>query len=106
MTGLAGKLKIARSNVYEWRKRYPEFDEACTVGQAAAAYWWEQRLIAMAKSGIGNAAATIFGVKNRAPEDWRDRSEIDHSGTQTVITKVQYEVVDPVKQPPVESAKP
>lgn len=78
MTGLAGKLKIGRNTIYEWRKRYPEFDEACTVGMAAAAYWWEQRLVDLAQTNKGNAAAVIFGLKNRASDDWRDR--VEHTG--------------------------
>lgn len=92
ISGLAGKLGVSRMTVFNWRDAHPEFDAACQIGIQGAVYWWEQRAheAAMGKTK-GNPAVIIFGLRNRAAEDWRDRVEhtgadggpIDHSITVT-----------------------
>lgn len=97
MTGLAGRLGVARSTAYKWREDYPEFDEACTRGQAAAVYWWERCAHDLARGGKGNPAMVIFGLKNRAPDDWRDRVEHTGAGGGAIetVTRIEYAVVRP-----------
>jgi hypothetical protein len=50
--------------------------------KAKRALWWEQRAIHVAQySGpSGRATMVIFGLKNLAPEDYRDKSELEHKG--------------------------
>jgi len=100
MTGLAGRLSVARSTVYKWREDYPEFDEACIRGLAAAVYWWEQRAHESARGGKGNPATIIFGLKNRAADDWRDRVEHTGAGGGAIetVTRIEYAVVRPKGQ--------
>lgn len=80
ITGLAGRIGVARATIYNWRDSFPDFNRACTEGQAAAVYWWEQRARESAMGGKGNPATIIFGLKNRAADDWRDR--IEHTGAE------------------------
>lgn len=80
-TALAGRLGVARQTIYNWMDEHPEFMDAVKAGQAAGAMWWEERLRATATTGEGNATSAIFGLKNRAPDDWRDRKDVDHTSS-------------------------
>ncbi len=91
ISAFAAKIGVARSTINEWAEHHPEFSEALKAGKAACAAWWEERLREIAKAGGGPGAATavIFGLKNMAAEDWRDRQEVEHSGSVDVTTKEQ-----------------
>jgi hypothetical protein len=78
-TALAGHLGVSRQTLYNWMDQHPEFFDAIKEGSAASAVWWEECLRAAALSGQGNATAAIFGLKNRASDDWRDRKDVDLS---------------------------
>lgn len=80
-TALAGHLGVARSTVYLWMDQHPEFSDAVKEGMAASAIWWENCLRNNAAKGEGNATAAIFGLKNRAADDWRDKRDIDHTSS-------------------------
>jgi len=96
MVGLAGHLGVCRYTLYEWRKKFPEFDEAVSIGQAGAALWWEERLRALAMDkDAGNSASVIFGLKNRASDDWRDRTEVTGPEGGPVEMVVRREIVRP-----------
>lgn len=81
ITGFAGEIGVARSTIFDWMKAHPEFKAACEVAAAKAVWFWENQLI-VASSGEfkGNVAAIIFGLKNRAHEDWRDVQKLEHTG--------------------------
>jgi len=89
MAGLAGRLGIARSTAFEWRKSFPEFDDACIVGMAGAVYWWEQRAMESAMRNKGNPATIIFGLKNRAADDWRDRMEHTGADGGAIVSRIE-----------------
>ena len=80
VTAFAGSIRVSRSTVFNWADTNPEFLDALKVGQARATQFWEAILANVATSGKGNATAAIFGLKNRAPEDWRDRMVNEHTG--------------------------
>ena len=63
---------------------HPEFSEAVRIGKAKCAAWWERTGRDLAGNGGGNATLVIFGLKNMAGEDWREKQEIE----QTVNMKV------------------
>lgn len=79
VAGVAGKIGVARSTVYLWIDTHPEFSDAVKAGQAAAALWWENKLIEVAGGGDGNVTACIFGLKNRADREWREKSTVAHA---------------------------
>lgn len=80
-TALAGHLGVSRQTLYDWMDAHPDFLDAVKEGQAASAIWWENCLRDNAAKGEGNATSAIFGLKNRAPQDWRDKREHDHTSS-------------------------
>lgn len=85
LTAFAGQIGVSRQTIYNWAERHPEFLDAVKRGEAASQLWWERRNREFAKDGEGNATAIIFGLKNRAAEDWRDKHEVDHNMKLTVV---------------------
>lgn len=73
VTAFAGEIGVARSTVFKWAEEHQEFSDALKVGQAKATKFWEGILAKVASEGGGNATAAIFGLKNRAPDDWSDK---------------------------------
>jgi hypothetical protein len=65
---------------------HQEFSDAVKEGMAASAIWWEDCLRANAMTGNGNATSAIFGLKNRATDDWRDRRETDLTSSDGSMT--------------------
>ena len=37
----AAKIEVSDSRIREWKKRYPEFREACNIAQKGSLDWWE-----------------------------------------------------------------
>lgn len=92
MTALAGEIGVARSTVYEWVEHHQDFSDAIKIGQAKAVLWWEKANRNLAITGEGNATACIFGLKNRAADEWRDKIETQHSG-ELAISKLETVIV-------------
>lgn len=80
VAALAGHIGVARSTIYKWIEEHAEFSDAVKVGQAGAVLWWEKANRTLATTGDGNATACVFGLKNRASDEWRDKTETEHSG--------------------------
>lgn len=78
----AASIGVARSTINQWAEDNTEFSEALKAAKAKCAAWWETRLrsIAQKGGGPGQATAVIFGLKNMASEDWRDKQDHEHSG--------------------------
>lgn len=93
IAAFAGKIGVTRSTVYEWIDQHPEFSDAIKIGQAKAVLWWEKVNRSFALTGEGNATAIVFGLKNRAADEWRDKVETEHSGSLTV-EKIERSFVD------------
>ena len=88
IASFAAEIGVARSTINQWAEDYPEFSEALKVGKAKCAAWWEKRLrnIALEGGGPGAATAVIFGLKNMASDDWRDKQEHDHISSDGSMT--------------------
>lgn len=100
---IAQALGISLSTLYRWRAEIPAFREAVQRGKAVADDAVEAALFRRA-TGYSNDAvkvfqsegqplivpyvehyapdttAAIFWLKNRRPERWRDKTEVEHSG--------------------------
>jgi hypothetical protein len=94
VAAFAGHIGVAYSTVQLWEKEHPEFSVAVKEARAAATLWWENRGRSIALGEDGNPTLVIFGLKNRAPEEWRDKTETEHSGAVTV-TKIELVGVRP-----------
>jgi DNA-binding XRE family transcriptional regulator len=80
VTAFAGEIGVSRATIFNWANENPEFLDALKTGQALATKFWEQILVDVAKEAKGNATAAIFGLKNRASEDWSDKVVNEHTG--------------------------
>ena len=85
LTSFAGVIGVDPRTVTRWASETddqtkPDFCHAVKVGRAKAVHWWEERARTIADGGDGNATMVIFGLKNRAKEDWADISKTEHSG--------------------------
>lgn len=93
--------------LYRWKNESPKFCQALKAGKAAADERVERSLFARAlgyehdevdirmfegriiqtpirKIYPPDTTAAIFWLKNRKPDQWRDKQEIDHSGSVNV----------------------
>lgn len=100
LTALAGKIGISKVTIYNWYEKFPEFMNAVKEGQAAAVLWWEDRARDLAITGQGNATAVVFGLKNRAADEWRDMKTTELTGPnggpiETNVKRIERVVIDP-----------
>lgn len=102
---IADFLGIAVSTLYEWKHLHPEFSEALKTGKEAAdervtrslyhravGYTFDAVKIFMPAGATDpvyapyrehvppDATSMIFWLKNRQPDQWRDKSEHEHTG--------------------------
>ena len=97
---IAQNIGIAASTLYEWKKQYPEISEALKKGKEVVDRQVENALLKRAlgyeydeittgygkeikrvtKQVVPDVTAQIFWLKNRKPDQWRDKQQIEHSG--------------------------
>lgn len=100
---IAEFYEVSEQTVNTWKKKYPEFLESLKAGKAVAdaevanslyhravGYACEDTHISIFKGVITktpvikqyppDTAAAFIWLKNRQPEIWRDRQEIEHKG--------------------------
>jgi len=97
---IAKEFKIVKNTIYAWRRKYPDFDLAMAEGKRAPDERVERSLYQRAvgyscpedkimqyegkpiivhtiKHYPPEVVAQIFWLKNRQPDKWRDKHEID-----------------------------
>lgn len=77
-TEIAVACGASRKTLDYWREKHPEFDEAMEQAEMHAQVWWEKtgRDLVTGVIEKGSASAFIFQMKNRFPNDYRDRHEV------------------------------
>ena len=111
---IAHNMGISPSTLYEWKKKYPEISEALKKGKEvvdrevenallkrALGYEYEEvkqiiekdengkdrkRVEKITKHVPPDTGAQIFWLKNRKPNEWRDKRDVSVDGT--IDTKV------------------
>ena len=106
---ISHNIGIHPSTLYEWQKKYPEIAESLKRGKEvidrqvenallkrALGYEYEEVKMVVERDENGNekkkqekvirkvvpdTTAQIFWLKNRKPAEWRDRHNIEHSGS-------------------------
>lgn len=78
LTALAGEFDVSRDTVYEWQQQHEEFSDAIKRGRAKGARFWENKLRSAESSP--QVTSSIFALKNRAADDWRDKVDHEMSG--------------------------
>lgn len=100
---LAERMNITPSTLYEWKKRYSEISESLKKGKEvvdiqvenallkrALGYSYEEvkieettdgeKVTTTTKEVIPDTTAQIFWLKNRRPDRWRDKQDMELSG--------------------------
>lgn len=77
LTSFAAEIDVARSTINEWIDANPDFSEAVKRAKAKCAAWWERVGRSGAQGGDVNPTLVIFGLKNMAADDWREKQELD-----------------------------
>lgn len=100
---LAERMNITPSTLYEWKKRYSEISETLKKGKEivdiqvenallkrALGYSYEEvkieettdgeKVTTTTKEVIPDTTAQIFWLKNRRPDRWRDKQDMELSG--------------------------
>lgn len=75
---IAQNIGISEKVFYEWQNKHTQFREALKKAKEVADYEVENALY---KSALeGNTTAQIFWLKNRMPDKWRDKQDLEVSG--------------------------
>ena len=93
LTSFAAEIDVCRATITEWASVHPEFSAAVKRAKAKCAAWWERLGREGAQGAPANPALVIFGLKNMAPDEWRDRKELDHSSSDGTMTPARIEIV-------------
>lgn len=78
------RLGVAVSSFNLYKNQYKELSEALKESREIADFKVEESLYKQALEG--NTTAMIFWLKNRRYKEWKDKQDIEHSGT------IAYEV--------------
>lgn len=92
LTAFAGDIGVARSTINEWIDNHPEFSESVRVAKAKRTLALERGMLA-AENGPA-VTARMFALKNADPEEWREKSQVEHSGA-LKVEKVTRTIFDP-----------
>lgn len=99
---MADFFEVAESTLYLWKKEHPEFSEALKKGKMQAdaviaqklyhrakgyehdedqifVYKGDPVIVPTTKHYPPDTTAAIFWLKNRQPDKWRDKQEIDQN---------------------------
>lgn len=78
LTSFAASIDVCRDTITEWTDKHPEFSLAVKRAKAKCAAWWElnARMGATGASKDVNPTLCIFGLKNMAADDWREKTLI------------------------------
>src|SRR5690606_22946308 len=106
---IAHNIGINVATIYEWKKRFPEIDNALKKGKEvvdiqvenallkrALGYEYEETKVIVETDGrkrverikkhvLPDVTAQIFWLKNRRPDKWRDKKEIESPQVSRVI---------------------
>jgi hypothetical protein len=96
VTSFAASIGVCRDTISEWMSVHDEFSAAVKRGKAVCAAWWERTARSGATGGLANPTLCIFGLKNMAPDEWREKQEIEHSGDVAhTVTRIELVGVAP-----------
>ena len=110
---LAKFFKVNTATIYRWRNSIPEFCKAVTCGKAmadarveralynrAVGYSFESEKVFQNRGKVVRAAtvehvppdpaAAMNWLKNRKPENWRDKQEHEHRGQITLTPTINF----------------
>jgi transposase len=78
LTAAAAELGFVKQTIYNWADKYPEIMDAIKLGQGKRTNFLERRLLSAESGPV--VTSSIFALKNSAPDEWRDKQELEHTG--------------------------
>lgn len=95
LAAAAAECGVHRQRVYEWERVHPDFGELVALARVKRQAFLERRILKADTGPI--VTSSIFALKNAAPDDWRDKQEIDHRSTDGSMTpkEPRYVLVAP-----------
>jgi hypothetical protein len=75
---LADSIGVDVSTIYRWKTKHPEFRNAIKDPKKLADHRVERTLYA--KALAGDVTSMIFWLKNRKPDEWREKIQQEHTG--------------------------
>lgn len=91
LAAAAADCNVHRQRIYDWANKHPNFADTINLARAKRQLFLERRLLSAEIGPI--VTSSIFALKNAAPDDWRDKQEVEHSGT--VVTANPFETLEP-----------
>jgi hypothetical protein len=79
LTAAAAELNVHRDTVYEWASAHPAFSDSKKLASGKRQLFLERRLLSATEGPV--VTSSIFALKNAAPDDWRDKAEVEHGLT-------------------------
>lgn len=76
LAAAAAECDVHRARVYDWEKQHPDFAELVALARVKRQAFLERRLLGAEIGAI--VTSSIFALKNAAPDDFKDKQEIDH----------------------------
>jgi hypothetical protein len=83
LAAAAAELGVHRQRVYEWVDKHPDFADTVKLAMSKRQLFLERRLLNDNLAGP-QITSTIFALKNAGANDWREKQEIEHSGSLSV----------------------
>jgi len=77
---------VSEQTINTWKKKHPDFLESIKSGKQKADANVATSLYQTAIDG--NTTAQIFWLKNRRAKEWRDKQEIEHSGSVDIADRM------------------
>ncbi|MES9790695.1 helix-turn-helix domain-containing protein [Priestia megaterium] len=117
---IAHNVGISRSTLNDWKKRYPDISDALKKGKEVVDLQVENALLKRAlgyeyeeitkesqwnektnkyelvitksvkKRQAPDTTAQIFWLKNRRPDKWRDKQDVEHTGDMDLNIVIDY----------------
>ena len=89
----AGVIGMSKQTVYRWIREHADFSDAVARARAKQQLRWELKLLHSRKGA--EVMASIFALKNIAPDQWRDLKQTQHTHTVTasMLTDAQLHAI-------------
>lgn len=90
LAAAAAECDVHRARVYDWEKQHADFAELVALARVKRQAFLERRLLTASIGAI--VTSSIFALKNAAPDDWRDRQEVDHTSSDHSMSPPKYNI--------------
>jgi hypothetical protein len=74
VTAASAAMGFCKDTIYTWAQKHPDFADAIKNARGCRALYLERKLLLSVDSA--SVTAAIFGLKNAAPDEWRDKHEV------------------------------